>query len=101
MLRIALAALAVTVSPTLAEDIPEGMIVAYACDGGGKLTVAYINPAGLEEFFAVVFHDGALVPMKAGISGSGVRYVSIGSRSSSGTPRATSASSPATMPTRP
>ena len=31
-----------------------------------------------EASFAVVLHDGALVPMKAGPTGSGVRYVSIG-----------------------
>ena len=41
------------------------------------LTVAYINPPGGASY-AVVLHDGELVPMKAGPTGSGVRYVSIG-----------------------
>lgn len=80
MLRIALAlvAAAAAAAPALAETVPEGMTVSYACDGGGRLEIAYVNPADSTESFAVVLHDGALVPMKAGISGSGVRYVSIG-----------------------
>ena len=78
MSRIVLAALAVAVSPALAEGVPEGMTVSYACDGGGSLAVAYVNPADSRESFAVLLHDGALVPMKAGPTGSGVRYVSIG-----------------------
>ena len=78
MFRIALAALAASAAPALAEAVPEGMTVSYACDGGGRLEVAYVNPAESGESFAVVLHDGALVVMKAGMSGSGVRYVSIG-----------------------
>jgi membrane-bound inhibitor of C-type lysozyme len=78
MLRIALAALALAAGPALAEDVPEGMTVSYACDGGGELAVSYINPADSTESFAVLLHEGALVAMKAGMSGSGVRYVSIG-----------------------
>lgn len=79
MPRIVLAALAAAIlSPAAAEEVPEAMTVSYACDGGGKLSVAYVNPADSGESFAVVLHDGALVPMKAGVSGSGVRYVSIG-----------------------
>lgn len=81
MLRTGLAALAVLACPVgaaRAQDIPEGMTVSYACDGGGALTVAYINPQGSTESFAVLLHDGELVPMKAGPTGSGVRYVSIG-----------------------
>ena len=54
------------------------MSLSYACDGGGVLAVTYINPADSKESFAVLLHDGALVAMKAGPTGSGVRYVSIG-----------------------
>ncbi len=64
--------------PAAAEDIPEGMVIAYACDGGGELSVTYINPAEGQESFAVVLHEGGMVPMKAGPTGSGVRYVSTG-----------------------
>ena len=79
MLRIAAAALAAAAAvPAFAEAVPEGMTVSYACDGGGRLEIAYVNPADSGESFAVVLHDGALVPMKAGPTGSGVRYVSIG-----------------------
>lgn len=77
LLRFALAAF-VAAGPALAQGVPEGMTVSYACDGGGRLSVAYINPAGTQDSFAVLLHDGALVPMKAGPTGSGVRYVSIG-----------------------
>ena len=49
----------------------------YACAGGAALAVAYVNPPGGAESYAVVLHDGALVPMKAGPTGSGVRYVSL------------------------
>jgi membrane-bound inhibitor of C-type lysozyme len=79
MRRLALAALAAAIaaSPLRAEEVPEAMTVSYACDGGGTLAAAYVNPADSKESFAVLLHDGALVPMKAGPSGSGVRYVSI------------------------
>lgn len=63
-------------SPAHANGVPEGLTVAYACDGGAMVQVAYINPNDGESF-AVVAHGGALVPMKAGPTGSGVRYVSL------------------------
>jgi membrane-bound inhibitor of C-type lysozyme len=80
MHRLALAALAAAaaVSPLRAEEVPEAITVSYGCDGGGRLEAAYVNPADSRESFAVLLHDGALVPMRAGPSGSGVRYVSIG-----------------------
>lgn len=78
MLRLAVAALAVAATPAVAQGVPEGMTVSYACDGGGKLEIAYVNPGDSQESFAVVLHDGVLVTMKAGPTGSGVRYVSIG-----------------------
>ena len=71
LLLLALAA------PAMAEDVPEGVVHRYACAGGAALAVAYVNPPGGAESYAVVLHDGALVPMKAGPTGSGVRYVSL------------------------
>jgi membrane-bound inhibitor of C-type lysozyme len=70
-----LAALAFAL-PAAAQDVPEGLTVAYRCAGGATLAVAYINPPGGDSY-AVVAHDGALVPMKAGATGSGVRYVAL------------------------
>ena len=64
-------------TPASAQDVPEALTVPYACAGGAILEVAYINPPGGASY-AVVLHDGELVPMKAGPTGSGVRYVSIG-----------------------
>jgi membrane-bound inhibitor of C-type lysozyme len=78
MLRLAIVSLAAAALPVLAEDVPEVITVSYACDGGGRLEIAYVNPAESGESFAVVLHDGELVPMKAGPTGSGVRYVSTG-----------------------
>ena len=62
--------------PAAAQDVPEGLTVAYRCDGGATLAVAYINPPGGDSY-AVVAHDGALMPMKAGPTGSGVRYLAL------------------------
>ena len=62
--------------PTAAQDVPEGLSADYRCDGGATLAVAYINPRGGASY-AVVAHDGRLIPMKAGPTGSGVRYVSL------------------------
>jgi membrane-bound inhibitor of C-type lysozyme len=62
--------------PTAAQDVPEASVVGYRCAGGASLAVAYINPPGGDSY-AVVAHDGALVPMKAGPTGSGVRYLSL------------------------
>ena len=64
------------VLPAIAQDVPEGTSLQYACAGGARLAVAYINPPGAESY-AVVAHAGALVPMKAGPTGSGVRYLSL------------------------
>jgi membrane-bound inhibitor of C-type lysozyme len=75
-----LACLTFAVAPAFAQGVPEGQAVAYGCDGGATLAVAYINPPGGDSY-AVVAYDGRLVPMKAGPTGSGVRYLSLdGSR---------------------
>ena len=57
--------------PAAAQDVPEGLTADYRCDGGATLAVAYINPRGGASY-AVVAHDGRLIPMKAGPTGSGV-----------------------------
>ena len=79
---------------------PEGLVQHYTCAGGAHLAAAYINPPEGGSYAVVVF-DGKMTPMKAGLTGSGVRYVSLSEpAASSGTPRATTASSPTTTPTR-
>jgi membrane-bound inhibitor of C-type lysozyme len=64
-------------APAAAQNVPEGLARTYDCDGGAVLQVAYINPPGCASY-AVVAWDGRLIPMKAGATGSGVRYVSLG-----------------------
>lgn len=59
--------------PALAD---EGRSTAYVCSNGSHVLVAYINTAEGASYAAVV-HDGRIIPMKAGPTGSGVRYVSI------------------------
>lgn len=62
-------------TPALA-GVPEGQTVHYRCEGGAHLPVAYVNaPSG--ESYAVVVEAGKMQVLKAGPSGSGVRYVSI------------------------
>ena len=63
-------------TPAQADGVPEGQSYSYRCAGGDTLSVAYINPPGGASY-AVVLHDGALMPMKAGPTGSGVRYLSL------------------------
>ena len=50
--------------PAAAQDVPEGATFQYACDGGARLAVAYINPPGGDSY-AVVAWDGRAIPMKA------------------------------------
>lgn len=74
LILAALIALAAPVAaPVAAEDVPPGLSVAYACDGGAALKVAYLNPKDGPSL-AVVDWEGALVPMEAGPAASGVRY---------------------------
>jgi membrane-bound inhibitor of C-type lysozyme len=57
-----------------AQDVAPGFAADYRCDGGATLQVAYLNPpAG--PALAVVAYAGALIPMEAGPTGLGVRYV--------------------------
>lgn len=55
----------------------EALRVDYVCDGGAAISVVYLNPPGGDSY-AVVGRGGVLVPMKAGPTGSGVRYVTLG-----------------------
>jgi membrane-bound inhibitor of C-type lysozyme len=64
------------VLPALAQDVPEGSSLQYACSGGARFAVAYVNPPGGDSY-AVVAWEGRAIPMKAGPTGSGVRYVSL------------------------
>jgi membrane-bound inhibitor of C-type lysozyme len=73
----ALAAVAAfAAAPAAADGVAEGLSVSYRCAGGAALQAAYLNaPDGTS--YAVVLHAGRLVPMKAGPTGSGVRYLSL------------------------
>ncbi len=76
-MRLALrtfAALALAL-PAAAQDVHEGAVIHYGCDGG-PTTVGYINAADGDSYAAVVW-DGKMSVLKAGPTGSGVRYVSI------------------------
>ena len=75
-LTVAFLALVAVPVPAAAQDAPEALVQHYGCAGGEHLAAAYINPAGGESY-AVVVWDGQMIPMKAGLTGSGVRYVSI------------------------
>ena len=59
-----------------AQDAPEGLVVHYACAGGEALAAGYVNPPGGASY-AVLVRDGVMIPMKAGPTGSGVRYLSL------------------------
>jgi hypothetical protein len=92
-----LACLTFAVAPAFAQGVPEGQAVAYGCDGGATLAVAYINPPGGDSY-AVVAYDGRLVPMRPGRPARACATSRSTAAGSSGTPRAPRASSPA-MPT--
>ncbi len=73
MRLLILAALAPAL-PALAEDVAPAATGSYLCDGGQRIQVAYLNPPAGPSM-AVVAWDGRLIPMQAGPTGSGVRYV--------------------------
>ncbi len=62
--------------PAAAQDVPEGLSRTYDCMAGKVVKAVYINPQGSNSY-AVLDFDGRLIPMKAGPTGSGVRYVSL------------------------
>ncbi len=62
--------------PALADDVPLAVTGTYLCDVGQRIEVAYLNPPGGPSL-AVLAWDGRLIPMQAGPTGSGVRYLSI------------------------
>lgn len=66
--------LALALAPTaVVAGAEEAETIHYRC---GHLPVAYINTSAGESY-AVLVQDAKLVTLKAGLSGSGVRYVSI------------------------
>jgi membrane-bound inhibitor of C-type lysozyme len=67
---------ATALAQTSPPDVPEGVTARYACAAGVRVEVAYINAADGASY-AVVAHAEGLVPMKAGPTGSGVRYVAL------------------------
>lgn len=78
-LLAALVAAALPGSPAAAQSDTAGAVapalsVNYACAGGAVLKVAYINPAEGDSL-AVVDWAGKLIPMRQGMSASGVRYI--------------------------
>jgi membrane-bound inhibitor of C-type lysozyme len=61
-------------APAGAQDAPAALSAAYLCDGGAVLPVAYVNPE-TGPSLAVIAWAGRLIPLRAGPTGSGVRYV--------------------------
>lgn len=75
------AALCLAAAPTLAQDALPALSATYVCDGGAVLQVAYINPQ-TGPSLAVVAWAGKLIPMQAGPTGSGVRYIAFDEQAS-------------------
>lgn len=76
LIRAGLLIAVMTGPPAQADEVPEALVLSYHCDDAVGVTVAYLNTADGASY-AVVLHDGTLTPMKAGPTGSGVRYVSL------------------------
>ncbi|MER2507643.1 MAG: MliC family protein [Amaricoccus sp.] len=74
MRLISLLALLAAPAPALADDVTPALTATYVCAGGAVLRVAYLNPSP-DDSLAVVDYGGRLIPMRAGPTGSGVRYV--------------------------
>lgn len=76
-----LCACAAAAAQAFAQDAPPALSATYVCDGGAVLQVAYINPAAGPSL-AVVAWAGELIPMQAGPTGSGVRYIAFDEQAS-------------------
>ena len=76
MRRLFLLCLGALPAAAAAQGAPEGLVVDYACTGGESLAAGYVNPPGGASYVVLV-RDGQLIPMKAGPTGSGVRYLSL------------------------
>ncbi|HMR51997.1 MAG TPA: MliC family protein [Amaricoccus sp.] len=74
--RIAAPALALAFGAAAAQEAPQAVSATYLCAGGALLQVAYLNQRG-DPGWAVVAYGGRLVPMQAGPTGSGVRYLAM------------------------
>lgn len=76
MRLISLSIVLATLALPACAQVREGQAFPYRCAGGAALQVAYVNAADGASY-AVVEHDGTLSVLKAGPTGSGVRYVSV------------------------
>lgn len=56
------------------EPVPPALWANYGCAGGGVLQVAYFN-VDPQTSLAAIAWAGKVVPMRAGPTGSGVRYI--------------------------
>ena len=72
---------AAAAGPALGQDALPALSATYVCDGAAVLQVAYINPQAGPSL-AVVGWAGQLVPMQAGPTGSGVRYIAFDEQAS-------------------
>lgn len=72
---------AAAAGPALGQDGLPALSATYVCDGAAVLQVAYINPA-TGPSLAVVGWAGKLIPMQAGPTGSGVRYIAFDEQAS-------------------
>ncbi len=76
-----IAALCAAAAPVVGQDAPPALSATYVCDGGAVLQVAYLNPEAGPSL-AVVGWAGKLIPMQAGPTGSGVRYIAFDEQAS-------------------
>lgn len=72
---VALAALALLGHAAASQSL-SGRSVAYLCEGGAVLRVAYVNVAEGESF-AVIDWAGRLIPMRLVPAASGARYAAL------------------------
>jgi membrane-bound inhibitor of C-type lysozyme len=64
-------------APAAAQDVGPAFSASYACPDGVVVQAAYINPDSGPSY-AVIGWEGRLIPMQAGPTGSGARYVEFG-----------------------
>ena len=77
----ACAAACAAAAPAFGQDVAPALSATYVCDGAAVLQVAYLNPAEGPSL-AVVAWAGELIPMQAGPTGSGVRYIAFDEQAS-------------------
>jgi membrane-bound inhibitor of C-type lysozyme len=77
--RCLVAGLALAAPAAVAQYVAPAFSAAYLCDDGAVLQAAYLNPAEGPSL-AVIDWAGRLIPMRAGPTGSGARYVAFDER---------------------